>query len=162
VFQDSLFPGTDARECHRAEVVEQTAQRAAHETKAAKLCSASGMAKLVRRLRREADLPTTFTLDTCRHCRMTELQEVEVTGSQACALSRHKSRACERYAKRTMERALGAFSRLTLEELPDEFGISRERPRQIEVPAVEKLKKGVRQCISASGHPQTSAIIMKP
>jgi hypothetical protein len=52
--------------------------------------------------------------------------------------------------------------RLSLEELPDEFGISRERPRQIEVPAVEKLKKGVRQCISASGHPQTSAIIMKP
>jgi hypothetical protein len=99
VFQGSLFPDTDARECHRAEVVEQTAQRAARVTKAAKLCSTRGMAKLVRRLRSEADLPTTFTLDACRHGGMTEFEEVEVTGGQGRALSRHKSRAYERYAK---------------------------------------------------------------
>jgi hypothetical protein len=99
VFQGSLFPDTDARECHRADVVEQTAQRAARVTKAAKLCSTGGMAKLVRRLRSEADLPTTFTLDACRHGGMTEFEEVEVTGGQGRALSRHKSRAYERSAK---------------------------------------------------------------
>jgi integrase len=76
--------------------------------KPTKLYSESGMAKLVRRLRKEADLPPTFTLDACRHGGMTELEEAELTDGQGRALSAHKSRAYEGYAKRTMERALAA------------------------------------------------------
>jgi hypothetical protein len=73
-----------------------------------KLYSASGMAKLVRRIRDAAGLPSTFTLDACRHGGMTELEEAELTDGQGRALSAHKSRAYEGYAKRTMERALAA------------------------------------------------------
>jgi hypothetical protein len=76
--------------------------------KPTKLYSASGMAKLVRRLRGEAKLPTSFTLDACRYGGMTELEEAELTDGQGRALSAHKSRAYETYAKRTMERALAA------------------------------------------------------
>jgi hypothetical protein len=76
--------------------------------KPTKLYSASGMAKLVRRLRGEAKLPNSFTLDACRHGGMTELEEAELTDGQGRALSAHKSRAYETYAKRTMERALAA------------------------------------------------------
>ena len=39
---------------------------------------------------------------------MTELEEAELTDGQGRALSAHKSRAYEGYAKRTMERALAA------------------------------------------------------
>jgi hypothetical protein len=78
------------------------------KTKPTKLYSASGMAKLVRRLRKLAALPPTFTLDACRHGGMTELEEAELTDGQGRALSAHKSRAYEGYAKRTMERALAA------------------------------------------------------
>jgi hypothetical protein len=53
-------------------------------------------------------LPSTFTLDACRHGGMTELEEAELTDGQGRALSAHKSRAYEGYAKRTMERALTA------------------------------------------------------
>jgi hypothetical protein len=73
-----------------------------------KLYSASGMAKLVRRLRKDAKLPSTFTLDACRHGGMTELEEAELTDGQGRTLSAHKSRAYEGYAKRTLERALAA------------------------------------------------------
>jgi hypothetical protein len=76
--------------------------------KPTKLYSESGMAKLVRRLRNDAGLPSTFTLDACRHGGMTELEEAELTDGQGRALSAHKSRAHEGYAKRTMERALAA------------------------------------------------------
>ncbi len=76
--------------------------------KPTKLYSESGMAKLVRRLRTEAGLPAMFTLDACRHGGMTELEEAELTDGQGRALSAHKSRAYEGYAKRTMERALAA------------------------------------------------------
>ena len=55
-----------------------------------------------------AGLPATFTLDACRHGGMTELEEAEPTDGQGRALSAHKSRAYEGYAKRTMERALAA------------------------------------------------------
>jgi hypothetical protein len=59
-------------------------------------------------LRDEAGLPATFTLDACRHGGMTELEEAELTDGQGRALSAHKSRAYEGYAKRTMDRALAA------------------------------------------------------
>ena len=78
------------------------------EKATATLYSASGMAKLVRRMRVAAGLPATFTLDACRHGGMTELEEAELTDGQGRALSAHKSRAYEGYAKRTMERALAA------------------------------------------------------
>jgi hypothetical protein len=41
------------------------------------LHSASGMAKLVRRIRTQAGLPSTFTLNACRHGGMTELEEAD-------------------------------------------------------------------------------------
>jgi len=62
----------------------------------------------VRRIRKLAKLPPTFTLDACRHGGWTELEEAELTDGQGRALSAHKSRAYEGYAKRTMERALAA------------------------------------------------------
>jgi RNA polymerase sigma-32 factor len=37
---------------------------------------------------------------------------------------------------------------ITLEELADEFGVSRERVRQIEVRAFEKVERGVKHCIA--------------
>ena len=61
--------------------------------------AASGMAKLVRRLRTVAGLPATFTLDACRYGGMTEPEEAELTDGQGRALSAHKSRAYEGYAK---------------------------------------------------------------
>jgi len=67
------------------------------------------MAKIVRKLRDQSDLPATFTLDACRHGGMTELEEAELTDGQGRALSGHRTkRAYEGYAKRTMERALPA------------------------------------------------------
>ena len=42
------------------------------------------------------------------HGGMTELEEAELTDGQGRALSAHKSRAYDGYAKRTMERALAA------------------------------------------------------
>ena len=55
-----------------------------------------------------AGLPPTFTLDAYRHGGMTELEEAELTDGQGRALSAHKSRAYEGYAKRTMERVRAA------------------------------------------------------
>ena len=76
--------------------------------KPTKLYSEGGMAKLVRRIRNKAALPSTFTLDACRHGGMTELEEAELTAGQGRALSAHRSRAYEGYATRTTERALAA------------------------------------------------------
>jgi hypothetical protein len=50
------------------------------QPKPIKLYSESGMAKLAHRLRDEAGLLPTFTLDACRHGGMTELEEAELTG----------------------------------------------------------------------------------
>jgi hypothetical protein len=66
------------------------------------------MWKIVAKLRDELDLPSTFTLDACRHGGMTELEEAELTDGQGRALSGHRSKAYEGYAKRTMKRALAA------------------------------------------------------
>jgi hypothetical protein len=64
--------------------------------------------KVVRKIRADLGLPTTFTLDACRHGGMTELEEAGLTDGQGRALSAHSSRAYEGYAKRTEERALAA------------------------------------------------------
>ena len=59
-------------------------------------------------MRKEIGLPSTFTLDACRHGGMTELEEAELTDGQGRALSAHSSKAYEGYAKRTQKRALAA------------------------------------------------------
>ena len=82
------------------------------------------MAKLVRRLREAAKLPATFTLDACRHGGMTELEEAELTDGQGRALSAHKSRAYEGYAKRTMERALAATRKRHAHRLASDPNVS--------------------------------------
>src|SRR5260370_23213 len=66
--------------------------------------------------------------------------------------------------RRTFEARRLADEPITLEELADEFGVSRERVRQIEVRAFEKVKKGVRQRVGAmAGHPVSSIrIYMTP
>jgi RNA polymerase sigma-32 factor len=46
---------------------------------------------------------------------------------------------------------------ITLEELADEFGVSRERVRQIEVRAFEKVQKAVRSRVSAMETPSAGA-----
>lgn len=63
---------------------------------------------VIRALREKLGLPDTFTLDACRHGGMTELEEAELTDGQGRALSAHRSKAYEGYAKRTEKRALAA------------------------------------------------------
>jgi RNA polymerase sigma-32 factor len=46
---------------------------------------------------------------------------------------------------------------ITLEELADEFGVSRERVRQIEVRAFEKVQKAVKTNIAAMENPGAAA-----
>ena len=72
--------------------------------------SFSGMQKIVHTMRDKIGLPSTFTLDACRHGGMTELEEAELTDGQGRALSAHKTAsAYAGYAKRrTMEQALSA------------------------------------------------------
>lgn len=69
----------------------------------------STMQHIVQRMRKELELPSTFTLDACRHGGMTELEEAELTDGQGRALSAHKTQqSYEGYAKRNMARALSA------------------------------------------------------
>jgi integrase len=76
--------------------------------------SCSGFQKTVQRLRAEIGLPSTFTLDACRHGGMTELEEAELTDGQGRALSGHKTKqAYARYAKLSLERALPATAKDT-------------------------------------------------
>lgn len=65
-------------------------------------------AQIVRRIADRAELPKAFTLDACRHGGMTELEEAGLTDGQGRALSAHRSRAYERYAKRTGKRLMSA------------------------------------------------------
>jgi hypothetical protein len=65
-----------------------------HKTRAGgRLWDNMSMARLVRRLREQLELPAFFTLDACRHGGMTELEEAEPTDGQGRALSAHKSKA---------------------------------------------------------------------
>ena len=71
--------------------------------------SFSGMQKIVHTLRDKIGLPSSFTLDACRHGGMTELEEAALTDGQGRALSAHKTnQAYSGYAKRTIDRALSA------------------------------------------------------
>jgi hypothetical protein len=79
-----------------------------YERMACKLYSFSGFEKIIQTMRKEIGLPSTFTLDACRHGGMTELEEAELTDGQGRALSAHSSKAYDGYAKRTQKRALAA------------------------------------------------------
>jgi RNA polymerase sigma-32 factor len=48
---------------------------------------------------------------------------------------------------------------ITLEELADEFGVSRERVRQIEVRAFERVEKAVRHRVAAMERPEARAAL---
>jgi RNA polymerase sigma-32 factor len=51
---------------------------------------------------------------------------------------------------------------ITLEELAEEFGVSRERVRQIEVRAFEKVQKAVKSGIAAMEQPSTAPASLAP
>jgi hypothetical protein len=93
--------------------------------------SFSGMQKIVHTMRDKIGLPSTFTLDACRHGGMTELEEAALTDGQGRALSAHKSQqAYEGYAKRTMERALSATRKRHAHRLANAAGTEfRNEPR---------------------------------
>ena len=48
---------------------------------------------------------------------------------------------------------------VTLEELAEEFGVSRERVRQIEVRAFEKVQKAVKSNIASMESPSAAAAV---
>ncbi len=59
--------------------------------------------------------------------------------------------------RRVFEARRLAEDPLTLEELSTEFGVSRERIRQIEVRAFEKVQKAVQKAAAAQATPETAA-----
>jgi hypothetical protein len=100
-----------------------------------KTYSFGGMAKIVQKMREELGLPSTFTLDACRHGGLTELEEAELTDGQGRALSAHRSQqSYEGYAKRTMRRALAATRKRYAHRLANargtEFQNGDEKPFQ--------------------------------
>jgi RNA polymerase sigma-32 factor len=58
-----------------------------------------------------------------------------------------------RHGQRIFEGRRLAEDRLTLAQLADEFGISRERARQIEVSAFEKVQNAVKHRVAAMETP---------
>jgi RNA polymerase sigma-32 factor len=93
----------------------------------------------------------------------TRLAESEEASNRRKALGEALTVLNER-ERRIFEARRLADEPITLEELADEFGVSRERVRQIEVRAFEKVKKGVRQRVGAiAGQPVSSfQIYMTP
>ena len=59
--------------------------------------------------------------------------------------------------RRVFEARRLADEPITLEELAEEFGVSRERVRQIEVRAFEKVQKAVKSQITAMENPTAAA-----
>lgn len=85
--------------------------------------SFSGMQKIVHTMRDKIGLPSTFTLDACRHGGMTELEEAALTDGQGRALSAHKTTSVYAgYAKRTMERTLSATRKRHAHRLANDAG----------------------------------------
>ncbi|SDD93185.1 hypothetical protein SAMN05216337_101776 [Bradyrhizobium brasilense] len=98
------------------------------------------MGRHVRKLRELLGLPDTFTLDACRHGGMTELEEAELTDGQGRALSAHKSKAYEGYAKRTEKRVLAATRKRYAHVLATQE--VAESPAPIEPPVKRKQRAG--------------------
>jgi RNA polymerase sigma-32 factor len=91
----------------------------------------------------------------------TQLAESEEVDNRHMALGEALTMLNER-ERRIFEARRLADEPITLEDLADEFGISRERVRQIEVRAFEKVRKGVRQRISAIAGQRISSSIAIP
>ena len=81
------------------------------------------------------------------------LTESEELGNRRRALSDALSVLNDR-ERRIFEARRLAEEPVTLEELADEFGVSRERVRQIEVRAFEKVQKAVRNRVAAMEQPR--------
>jgi hypothetical protein len=109
---------------HETRVKNRTWKAEAYQTL---YCKRYGEA--IRRLRKDSGLPATFTLDSCRHGGMTELEEAELTDGQGRALSARKSRAYEGYAKRTMERALAATRKRHAHRIANSSNVQRTELR---------------------------------
>jgi RNA polymerase sigma-32 factor len=86
----------------------------------------------------------------------TRLAESEEADNRRKALGEALSVLNER-ERRIFEARRLADEPITLEELADEFGVSRERVRQIEVRAFEKVQKAVRNRIAAMEVPHAAA-----
>jgi hypothetical protein len=96
--------------------------------------TAMTMAKVVVKIRGTLGLPSTFTLDACRHGGMTELEEAELTDGQGRALSGHRSqRAYEGYAKRTLARALPATRKRYAHKLANVTGTDFRNEERIPI-----------------------------
>ncbi len=83
----------------------------------------------------------------------TRLAESEEADNRHKALSEALTVLNER-ERRIFEARRLADEPITLEELADEFGVSRERVRQIEVRAFERVEKAVRYRVAAMERPQ--------
>jgi RNA polymerase sigma-32 factor len=88
----------------------------------------------------------------------TRLAESEEADNRRKALGEALTVLNER-ERRIFEARRLADEPITLEELADEFGVSRERVRQIEVRAFEKVQKAVRNRIAAMEVPQAAAAL---
>ena len=86
----------------------------------------------------------------------TRLAESEETDNRRKALGDALTVLNER-ERRIFEARRLADEPITLEELADEFGVSRERVRQIEVRAFEKVQKAVKSRIAAMEAPHAVA-----
>jgi RNA polymerase sigma-32 factor len=87
----------------------------------------------------------------------TRLAESEEADNRRKALGEALSVLNER-ERRIFEARRLADEPITLEELADEFGVSRERVRQIEVRAFEKVQKAVKNRIAAMEVPHAAAL----
>jgi hypothetical protein len=106
--------------------------------------SFSGMQKIVHAMRDKIGLPSTFTLDACRHGGMTELEEAELTDGQGRALSAHKSQqAYEGYAKRTMGRALSATRKRYAHRLANAAGTNIQNEPRSDIQNDETVKNKI-------------------
>jgi RNA polymerase sigma-32 factor len=87
----------------------------------------------------------------------TRLAESEEAANRRKALGEALTVLNER-ERRIFEARRLADEPITLEELADEFGVSRERVRQIEVRAFEKVQKAVKNRIAAMEVPAAAAM----
>src|SRR5438128_7451631 len=89
------------------------------------------------------------------------LAESEESDNRKKALGEALSVLNER-ERRIFEARRLADDPITLEELADEFGVSRERVRQIEVRAFEKVQKAVKHRVAAMEAPQGEQALPAP
>jgi RNA polymerase sigma-32 factor len=87
----------------------------------------------------------------------TRLAESEEADNRRKALGEALTVLNER-ERRIFEARRLADEPITLEELADEFGVSRERVRQIEVRAFERIEKAVRHRVAAMERPDARAV----